>query len=82
MEEVAQGIQSNPGESLENVTIGGLYFSSVSLESDGCVYFVDREWFPISTYGWMYGPNCTPDPNKFGRLRMLGGEWYEFERGT
>ncbi len=69
-------------EHLGTTEIDGYKFSTVFIRDDNCVYFVDGDQSAITIVGWLYTANCTPNLDRFRRLKPVAENWFSFEQGT
>lgn len=83
MEKFAVSMLHDQRERVGPTEIGGLAFTTVYVEDDRCVYFVDGvRSSSISRVGWLYTAECTPNPNGFARLDPVDTDWTVFEQGS
>jgi hypothetical protein len=83
MAELADSMLRDGTEHLGPTEIDGYEFSTVFIRVDNCVYFVDsRRSTPTEVVGWLYTANCTPNLDRFRRLKPVAENWFSFEQGT
>ncbi|WP_221621583.1 hypothetical protein [Rhodococcus sp. KBW08] len=80
---IADSMLRDGTEHLGSTEIGGYEFSTVFIRDGSCVYFVDgRRSTPTEVVGWLYTANCTPNLDRFRRLKPVVENWFSFEQGT
>ncbi|MCQ4129128.1 hypothetical protein NOU13_31990 [Rhodococcus erythropolis] len=82
MAELADSMLRDGTQHLGPTEINGYEFSTVFIREDNCVYFVDSRRSAITIVGWLYTANCTPNLDRFRRLKPVAENWFSFEQGT
>ncbi|MDG3010626.1 hypothetical protein G4X40_10740 [Rhodococcus sp. D2-41] len=82
MERLATSMLRDHTQRVGPTEIDGIEFSSVYIEEDNCVYFVDSKRSALTKIGWVYTADCNHSPAWFGRLDKVADNWYSFEQGT
>ena len=81
MEDFAVSMLSGKASQVGPTEIGGIEFTTIYVDDERCVYFVDSKRSSMKRVGWVYTAECRQSPEWFQGLDRVGDNWYRFAQG-